>query len=154
VFLDIIIIFETSRKFFPNICTTHTYDDKITAIKNAQSAGLEVCGGGIIGLGENIEDRIELTDIIKHLNLYVIIVSSSGLGSINDAVLTVEYARNQDINVKGIILNKFEYDNLLHIDNKKMIEYLTGISVVGCVHKDDKDLNIPVDVLCKLYEEV
>ena len=42
---------ETSRRFFPQICTTHTYDDKIQAILDAQEAGLTVCSGGIIGLG-------------------------------------------------------------------------------------------------------
>lgn len=60
---------ETSRKFFPNICTTHTYDDKITAIKNAQSAGLEVCSGGIIGLGENIEDRIDMIFDLREIGI-------------------------------------------------------------------------------------
>ena len=110
--------------------------------------------GGIVCPLRFDEEKIMLIDVIKHLNLDIIIISSSGLGSINDAVLTVEYARNRDINVKGIILNKFEDENLLHIDNKKMIEYLTGISVVGCVHKDEEDLNIPIDILCELYKEV
>lgn len=51
---------ETSRNFFHNICTTHTYDDKINTIKIAQRAGLEVCSGGILGLGESFEDRIDM----------------------------------------------------------------------------------------------
>ncbi len=51
---------ETSRSFFPNICTTHTYDDKINTIKTAQKAGLEICSGGIFGLGENFYDRIDM----------------------------------------------------------------------------------------------
>ena len=51
---------ETSRKFFPNICTTHTYDDKINTINLAKRAGLEVCSGGIFGLGETFEDRIDM----------------------------------------------------------------------------------------------
>ena len=57
---------ETSRKFFPNICTTHTYDDKIKTIIAAQKAGLEICSGGIFGLGETFEDRIDMFfDIYK-----------------------------------------------------------------------------------------
>lgn len=60
---------ETSRRFFPHICTTHTYDDKITAIKNAQAAGLEVCSGGIIGLGETMEDRIDLALDLRALHI-------------------------------------------------------------------------------------
>lgn len=51
---------ETSRRFFPEICTTHTYDDKIAALRSAAAAGLELCSGGIIGLGETMEDRIDL----------------------------------------------------------------------------------------------
>lgn len=51
---------ETSRRFFPQVCTTHTFDDKIKAIKAAKSAGLEVCSGGIMGLGETMEDRIDM----------------------------------------------------------------------------------------------
>ncbi|WP_053956842.1 biotin synthase BioB [Inediibacterium massiliense] len=58
---------ETSRRNFINICTTHTYDDKITAIKNAQKAGLEVCSGGIMGLGETMKDRIDMALDLRRL---------------------------------------------------------------------------------------
>lgn len=51
---------ETSRRFFPQICTSHTFDDRIKTIKLAQAAGLEVCSGGIIGMGETWQDRIDL----------------------------------------------------------------------------------------------
>lgn len=60
---------ETSRRFFEKICTTHTYDEKIEAIKRAQSAGLKVCSGGILGLGETIEDRIDMVMDIKNLSI-------------------------------------------------------------------------------------
>lgn len=51
---------ETSRRFFPQICTTHTFNDRITTIKLARAAGLEICSGGIIGMGETWQDRIDL----------------------------------------------------------------------------------------------
>jgi biotin synthase len=60
---------ETSRKHFKNICTTHTYDEKIETIKAAQQAGLEVCSGGIIGLGESMVDRIDLAFELKALGI-------------------------------------------------------------------------------------
>ncbi|MDD5102425.1 MAG: biotin synthase BioB [Endomicrobiaceae bacterium] len=60
---------ETSRKNFHNICTTHTYDDKINTIKNAKKAGLEVCSGFIIGMGETIEDRIDMLLDLRDLNI-------------------------------------------------------------------------------------
>jgi biotin synthase len=60
---------ETSRNFFPNICTTHTYDDKIDAIKAAKKAGMEVCSGGIIGLGESFSDRIDMAFELRGLEI-------------------------------------------------------------------------------------
>lgn len=60
---------ETSRKFYPNICTTHSYDDRINTIKKAQKVGLNVCSGGIWGLGETLEDRIEMAFDLQNLNI-------------------------------------------------------------------------------------
>ncbi len=60
---------ETSRRFFPQICTTHTYDEKIAAIKAAQAAGLSVCSGGIAGLGETLEDLIDMAIEIRELGV-------------------------------------------------------------------------------------
>ncbi|MCI2056055.1 MAG: biotin synthase BioB [Oscillibacter sp.] len=60
---------ETSRRFFPQICTTHTYEDKIGAIKAAQAAGLTVCSGGIMGLGETPEDRIDMAITLRDLGI-------------------------------------------------------------------------------------
>lgn len=60
---------ETSRRNFPNICTTHTFDDKIAAIRAAQAAGLSVCSGGIMGLGETVEDRIDMALTLRELGI-------------------------------------------------------------------------------------
>lgn len=60
---------ETSRRFFPQVCTTHTYDDKLEAIRAAQRAGLNVCSGGIMGLGESAEDRIDLAIELRSLGI-------------------------------------------------------------------------------------
>lgn len=60
---------ETSRNYFDNICTTHTYDEKIKTIKDAQSVGLEVCSGGIFGLGESEIDRIDMAFEIRDLGI-------------------------------------------------------------------------------------
>jgi biotin synthase len=51
---------ETSERFFSEICTTHTYQDKINTIREVKSAGLSLCSGGIFGLGETWEDRIDM----------------------------------------------------------------------------------------------
>lgn len=60
---------ETAGSFFPDICTTHTYADKFVTIKNAQAAGLRVCSGGILGLGETSKQRIELAFTLKELGI-------------------------------------------------------------------------------------
>lgn len=60
---------ETSRRNFPNVCTTHTFDDKIAAIRAAQAAGLTVCSGGIMGLGETVEDRVDMAFTLRELGI-------------------------------------------------------------------------------------
>lgn len=61
---------ETSRRYFPKICTTHSYEEKIEAIRNAKNAGLEVCSGGIIGMGETREDRVDMALELRKLEIY------------------------------------------------------------------------------------
>jgi biotin synthase len=60
---------ETARSFFKNICTTHDYEDDIETIRAAKSAGLSVCAGALIGMGESISHRIELAETLRELNV-------------------------------------------------------------------------------------
>jgi len=60
---------ETSRSFFPNICTTHSYDEDIKTLEIARSEGLKICSGGIIGLGEEWTHRLELAFTLKELEV-------------------------------------------------------------------------------------
>ncbi|MCI8598558.1 MAG: biotin synthase BioB [Lachnospiraceae bacterium] len=60
---------ETSRRYFPQVCSTHTYDEKIKAIQDAREAGLSVCSGGIIGMGETLEDRVDLALTLRELSV-------------------------------------------------------------------------------------
>jgi biotin synthase len=60
---------ETSEAFFSEICTTHTYQDKIKTIEAAKSAGLSICSGGIFGLGESWEDRIDMAFALKEIGV-------------------------------------------------------------------------------------
>lgn len=60
---------ETSERYFPRVCTTHTYEDKIETLKAAKRAGLSVCSGGIMGLGETMEDRIDMVITARSLGV-------------------------------------------------------------------------------------
>ena len=67
---------ETSRRNFPNICTTHTYDEKIATIKMAQEEGFCVCSGGIIGMGETWEDRLDMAVSLAELGIMSIPINT------------------------------------------------------------------------------
>ena len=56
---------ETSENYFPKMCTTHTFSEKLTAIHSAQNAGMTICSGGIFGIGESMQDRIDLAYSLK-----------------------------------------------------------------------------------------
>ncbi len=60
---------ETSRRYFPQICSTHTFEGKLETIRAAKEAGLEVCSGGIIGMGETWEDRIDMAFTLSELGV-------------------------------------------------------------------------------------
>ena len=60
---------ESSRRYFPRVCTTHTYDEKIETLKAAKRAGLSICSGGILGLGETMADRIDMVLTARELGV-------------------------------------------------------------------------------------
>ena len=60
---------ETGRSFFPKVCTTHTYDERVSTVKAAKAAGIRVCSGGVIGMGEKPVHRAELAFALKELDV-------------------------------------------------------------------------------------
>lgn len=60
---------ESSAGYFPKVCTTHTYEEKIETLKAAKRAGLSICSGGILGLGETMEDRIDMVLTARELGV-------------------------------------------------------------------------------------
>lgn len=58
---------ETSERFFAEICTTHTYQDKLETIREVKSSGLSLCSGGIFGLGETWEDRVDMALALREI---------------------------------------------------------------------------------------
>ena len=60
---------ETARSFFPEICTTHDYEDDVETVRRAKKLGFYICSGGIFGLGESWEQRIELAETLRELDV-------------------------------------------------------------------------------------
>jgi biotin synthase len=60
---------ETARSFFPQICSTHDYEEDVETIRIARKSGMKVCSGGILGLGESLEQRIELAETLRQLDV-------------------------------------------------------------------------------------
>jgi biotin synthase len=60
---------ETAPSFFPHICTTHRYEDDLNTLRSAKEAGLEVCSGGILGLGESPRQRLELAFTLREMGV-------------------------------------------------------------------------------------
>ncbi len=60
---------ETSRDYFPRICTTHSFEERIEVLRSAASLGLSVCSGGILGMGETMQDRINMAFTLRELDV-------------------------------------------------------------------------------------
>lgn len=108
--------------------------------------------GGIVCPIRYDDKKIMLEDIIKELGLSTLIIADAGLGTINHVVITAEYLKSRNIAVKGIILNRYIENNLLHEDNRKMIEMITKIPVIAVVKENDKELSIDINTLLEIYE--
>ena len=66
---------ESSRRFFPQTCTTHTYEDRLETIGYLKKAGINICSGGIIGMGETREDRCDLAFSLREIGASVVPVN-------------------------------------------------------------------------------
>jgi biotin synthase len=66
---------ETSKRFFPKQCSTHTYEDRLETISYLKKAGIKICSGGIIGMGETREDRCDLAFALKEVGANVVPVN-------------------------------------------------------------------------------
>jgi len=63
---------ESSQRFFPQVCTTHTYAERVQTIKHLKQAGIKICSGGILGMGETRHDRCDLAFSLKELGAHIV----------------------------------------------------------------------------------
>jgi len=112
--------------------------------KEHETVIVEGSGGIVCPIRWDEEKKILLKDIVKELGLPVLIVADAGLGTINAVVTTVEYIKNEGIEILGIILNRYSGDDMQR-DNAKMIEEITGYPVVARVETGAQDIVIMTD---------
>ncbi len=63
---------ETSRRYFPHICSTHAYEDRVRTIGYLKQAGIRICSGGLLGMGESRADRCDLAYALKELDVDIV----------------------------------------------------------------------------------
>lgn len=133
-------------------------------IEVVQKGFLQVCrdyeyvtmegSGGIMCPISFDQGELYLEDVISKLQLNCLLVADAGLGTINSVVTTVEYLRNRNIEVKGIIFNHYHGNNIMEEDNIFMCQHLTGVKVIACVRDGDTELDIDIEELKKVYDLV
>ncbi len=130
----------------PHLASNEISVDKILRDYSEISSNYEfmvVEGAGGIVCPLNLDGQhVIMSDLIKALNLDIIIVADAGLGTINSTLLTVEFAKQKNINIRGIILNNFDENNFIHVDNKKSIELLTGKKVIATVKTNATEIEV------------
>ncbi len=99
--------------------------------------------GGIICPIRYDSQKIFLEDIIKTLDLPILIVTTAALGSINSCVLTVEYARAHGLKIRGIIVNRYK-DSEMERDNICMMQEMTGLDILAKIPEGASDLGVDV----------
>ncbi len=113
---------------------------------------VEGSGGIICPLRVDDEKEYYLEDVVRDLDLPVLIVADAGLGTINAVVLTAEYLRSRNLRAAGIIFNHFHAGDTMEEDNLKMCEQLTGLPILCRVAPDADNLDISAAELAALYE--
>ena len=100
--------------------------------------------GGIICPIRYDDQKVFLVDIMKTLDLPLVIVTTAALGSINACVLTVEYARSRGLDVRGLIVNRYgsSGNQEMEDDNIRMMQDLTGLEILAKVKNGDTDLGV------------
>ena len=113
---------------------------------------VEGCGGVVCPIRYDKQKKLFLTDIIRQLNLPVLVVANASLGSINSSVLTVEYLKQQKIHIRGIVVNRYHDNRILDKNNVCMIRELTQVPIIAQVCENACDLPMTERELLSVFE--
>ena len=130
---------EVVKKGFESLCKQYDY------------VVMEGSGGILCPIGFD-EEKIQLEDVVTELSLASLIIADAGLGTINDVVLTVEYMKQKNLPICGLIFNHYHPGDVMEEDNIHMCEIMTGIPCVACVRSGDNEINISENAMKKLFK--
>ena len=136
---DVEITMDKIKNDFDNMKNKHDY------------LVMEGSGGIICPIYEG-KKKIMLEDIIKELGLSVILVADGGLGTINSTLLTVEYLKRRNINIKALVLNNYDENNIIHSDNKRYLSEALDFGIYTC-KTDGENVDISPETLKGLFDE-
>ena len=145
---------ETSSSFFPSICTTHSWEDRAMTVRRAKLAGMSVCSGGIIGIGESDEDRVDLAFSLRELevdsialNFFVPVKGSAMEGeNLSEEKILRIIGMYRMVNPTAELRICAGRDNLGEMAHKMFSFGVTGImtgtllTTTGSQYEDDLDL--------------
>lgn len=147
---------ETSSRYFPSLCSTHTHEEKLRTIKAAREAGMEICCGGIIGMGEDMEDRLMLAQEAREAGAVSIPINI--LNPIKGTALQDTPLISEDEIIRSVALMRFIAPKLtlrfaggrMRLSKKSMERILRGgmngalvgdmLTTVGNAIAEDKEM--------------
>lgn len=114
---------------------------------------MEGSGGILCPITVTEQRELWLADLIRDLGLGCLLVADAGLGTLNAIGLTAFYLRKTGVPLRGMILNRYDPENLMHRDNRQLCQQMTGVPVVACVGEGDTRLTLAPEILKGLYTE-
>ena len=114
---------------------------------------MEGSGGILCPITVTEQRELWLADLIRDLGLGCLLVADAGLGTLIAIGLTAFYLRKTGVPLRGMILNRYDPENLMHRDNRQLCQQMTGVPVVACVGEGDTRLTLAPEILKGLYTE-
>lgn len=115
---------------------------------------MEGSGGVLCPIRFDETEKLWLPDVIKACSLSCLMVADAGLGTINHVALTAFYLKEQGIPIKGILFNRYIPGDLMHEDNARMCEYLTGVKVLARIPEGAIELPMSPKDLTTLFDHI
>lgn len=144
---------ETAPSYFPELCTTHTWQEKVQTIEWAKQVGLKICSGGIIGMGESMDQRVEMALFLRDLGVDSIPINIlnpiagttlEGTEPLSDDDILRTFAMFRIVNPKAMIRFAGGRTQILHIQEKALLSGVSGtlmgdlLTTIGASTDEDK----------------